>query len=207
MSQLLGDFPGVETDIDDILVWGGNQEEHDSRLAAVLKQCEEINLTLNQDKCLFGVPELTYVGHILNAEGVKPDLAKVRAIKDMPAPSDKKGVERLLGKINYLSKFNPNMSTITHPVQSLLKSDTNFEWKEPQEKAFQEIKDILSKHPVLAYFDVTKPVTISCDASQSGLDAVILQDSKPIAYTSRALRNTETRYAQIERVACSCIRF
>ena len=199
MCQLIGDLPGVETDIDDILVWGTNQEEHDSRLAAVLKRCEEINLTLNQDKCLFGVPEVTYIGHILNAEGVKPDPAKVRAIKDMPAPSDKKGVERLLGTINYLAKFIPNMSTITQPVRSLLKSDIIFEWKESQEKAFQEIKEVLSKHPVLAYFDVTKPVTISCDASQSGLGAVILQDSKPIAYASRALTDTETRYAQIEK--------
>jgi len=134
MSQLLGDLPGVETDIDDILVWGGNQEEHDSRLTAVLKRCEEINLTLNQDKCLFGVPEVTYIGHILNAEGVKPDPAKVRAIKDMPAPSDKKGVERLLGTINYLAKFIPNMSTITHLVRSLLKLDTIFEWSEAQEQ-------------------------------------------------------------------------
>ena len=199
MSQLLGDLPGVETDIDDILVWGGSQEEHDSRLTAVLKQCEEINLTLNQDKCLFGVPEVTYIGHILNSEGVKPDPTKVRAIKDMPAPIDKKGVERLLGTINYLAKFIPNMSTITHPVRSLLKSDAIFEWEEPQEKAFQEIKEVLSKHPVLAYFDVTKPITISCDASQSGLGAVILQDSKPIAYASRALTDTETRYAQIEK--------
>ena len=145
---------------------------------------------------MFGVPEVTYIGHILNSEGVKPDPTKVRAIKDMPAPIDKKGVERLLGTINYLAKFIPNMSTITHPVRSLLKSDAIFEWEEPQEKAFQEIKEVLSKHPVLAYFDVTKPITISCDASQSGLGAVILQDSKPIAYASRALTDTETRYAK-----------
>jgi len=59
---------------------------------------------------------VTYIGHILNAEGIKPDPAKVRAIKDMPAPSDKKDVERLLGTINYLAKFIPNMSTITQPV-------------------------------------------------------------------------------------------
>ena len=86
MSQLLGDLAGVETDIDDILVWGTSKEEHDSRLAAVLKRCEEVNLTLNKDKCVFGVPEVSYIGHILNATGVKPDPSKVRAITNMPPP-------------------------------------------------------------------------------------------------------------------------
>ena len=134
MSQLLGDLAGVEMDIDDILVWGTSKEEHDSRLTAVLKRCEEVNLTLNKDKCVFGVPEVSYIGHILNATGVKPDPSKVRAITNMPPPYDKKGVERLLGTINYLAKFIPNMSTITHLIRELLKSDTIFEWAEPHLK-------------------------------------------------------------------------
>ena len=78
ISQLLGDLPGVETDIDDILIWGKTKEEHDKRLNAVLKRCEEINLTLNKDKCLFGVSQVTYIGHILNAKGVQPDPEKVK---------------------------------------------------------------------------------------------------------------------------------
>ena len=196
MNQLLGDLPGVETDIDDILVWGTNQEEHDERLEAVLNRCEQINLTLNKEKCQFRVPEVTYIGHILNDKGIQPDPEKVRAIQDMPPPVDKKGVERLLGTINYLAKFIPNMSTVTHPMRTLLKSDVTFAWEEPQRKSF---KQILSAAPVLTYFDVTKPVTITCDASQTGLGALLLQDNKPIAYASRALTDPETRYAQIEK--------
>ena len=123
MSQLFGDLPGVEMDIDDIFVWGTSQ---DSRLMAVLKRCEKIHLTLNKEKCLFGASEVSYIGHILNASGVQPDPAKVRAITNMPPPYDRKGVERLLGTINYLSKFIPNMSTITKPIRELLKSDIIF---------------------------------------------------------------------------------
>ena len=67
ISQLLGNLPRVETDIDDILVWGQSKEEHHQRLKAVLRHCEVINLTLNRDKCKFGVPEVTYIGHTLNA--------------------------------------------------------------------------------------------------------------------------------------------
>ena len=199
MSQLLGDLPGVETDIDDILVWGTNQQEHNRRLMAVLDRCQKLNLTLNQDKCRFSAPEVSYIGHILNADSVQPDPEKVRAIQEMPPPTDKKGVERLLGTINYLAKFIPNMSTETHPIRELLKSDVRFCWEKPQEKAFDKIKAILSAEPVLTFYDVHKPVIISCDASQSGLGAILLQDTKPIAYASRALTDAETRYAQIEK--------
>ena len=66
----------METNIDDFLVWGTSQEEHDEQLEAVLKRCEEINLTLNKEKCQFRVPEVTYIGHILNSKGVQPDPEK-----------------------------------------------------------------------------------------------------------------------------------
>jgi len=65
ISQVFGDLPGVETDIDDILVWGTTKAEHDERLEAVLRRCETVNLTLNEEKCKFGVTEVTCIGHVL----------------------------------------------------------------------------------------------------------------------------------------------
>ncbi|XP_021369719.1 uncharacterized protein LOC110460854 [Mizuhopecten yessoensis] len=84
--------------------------------------------------------EVSYVGHRLTQQGVHPDPSKIEAVKDMPQPIDKKGVERLLGFVNYLSKVIPNMSTVTEPIRRLLKSDVEFEWTKPQEEAFKEIK-------------------------------------------------------------------
>ena len=138
ISQSLGDLPGVETDMDDILVWGKSKEEHDQRLKAVLKRCEEIHLTLNRDKCKFGVSEVAYIGHILNAKGVQPDPDKIKAIRDMPAPQDKKGVERLLGTVNYLAKFIPNMSTITKPIRDVLKADVCFTGRQNRTKPLNQ---------------------------------------------------------------------
>jgi hypothetical protein len=85
------------------------------------------------------------------------------------------------------------------PIREVMKSGVEFQWGGAQEKAFQEVKEILTKAPVLAYYDVKKPVTVTCDASKSGLGAALLQDDKPVAFASRALTDAETRYAQIEK--------
>ncbi|CAC5421269.1 unnamed protein product [Mytilus coruscus] len=90
VSQLFENLKGVETDIDDILVWGTTRKEHDDRLRSVLNRCQEVGLTLNAEKCKFRVKEVTYIGHTLSADGVRPDHEKIRAIKEMPAPTDKK---------------------------------------------------------------------------------------------------------------------
>ncbi|CAC5363141.1 unnamed protein product [Mytilus coruscus] len=141
-------------------------------------RCQEVGLTLNAEKCKFGVKVVTYIRHTLNADGVRPDQRKIRAIEEMPAPTDKKGVQQLQGTINYLAKFVPKMSA---------------------QQAFEKLKDIITKNPVLSFYDVPKPVTVSCDASQYGLGAMLIQDNKPVAYAPRSLTDAESRYANIER--------
>ena len=89
----------------------------------------------------------------------------MKAISEMPHPTDRKGVERILGTLNYVAKFVPDMSRITQPIRELLKQDTQFIWEYEQEAAFEAIKTRLSTAPVLAFFDVQKKVTVSCNAS------------------------------------------
>jgi hypothetical protein len=84
------------------------------------------------------------------------------------------------------------MSTIMQSIREVMKSGVEFRWGGTQEKAFQEVKEILTKAPVLAYYDLKKPVTVTCDASKSGLGAALLQDDKPVAFASRALTDAET---------------
>lgn len=207
VAEHFGSMPGVETDIDDILVWATSEDELETRLDAVLNKCEQIKLTLNREKCVFKTEEVAYIGHVLTPDGIKPDNDKIKAIVEMPAPKDKKGVERLLGTVNYLAKFLPNMSTITQPIRNLLQKDVEFQWSENQERAFSEIKEILTSEPgpVLTFFNVKEPVTVSCDASQCGLGSVLLQNGRPIAYASRSMTPAETRYAQIEKELLSIL--
>ncbi|CAC5379137.1 unnamed protein product [Mytilus coruscus] len=180
VSQLFENLKGVETDIDDILVWGTTRKEHDDRLRSVLNRCQEVGLTLNAEKCKFRVKEVTYIGHTLSADGVRPDQEKIRAIKEMPAPTDKK-------------------RAVTEPIRKLLKEEHEFIWTHEQQQAFEKLKHIITKNPVLSFYDVSKPVTVSCDASQCGLGTILIQDNKPVAYASRSLTDAESRYANIER--------
>ncbi|CAC5369074.1 unnamed protein product [Mytilus coruscus] len=121
ISQIFENLEGVETDIDDIIIWGQTEEEHGRSFQTVLRKYEEVGLTLNPEKCQFKMREFTYKGHVLSKDGIRPDPEKIKAIKDMPAPDDKKGVQRLLGTVNYIAKFVPNMSTITEPKDNYSK--------------------------------------------------------------------------------------
>ena len=113
----------------------------------------------------------------------------------MPEPESKEDVKRLLGFIQFLSRYVPGLSTVDAPLRELEKSDVLFHWDHPQKGSFKKIKVLVSQAPVQQYYDVTKPVTI---ASGKGLGAVLLQDNKTVCYASRALTDTETRYAPIE---------
>jgi len=97
----------------------------------------------------------------------------------MPEPKNKEDVKRLLGFIQSLSRYLPKLSTVDAPLRELEKSDVLFHWDYPQKESFKKIKQLVSQAPVLQYYDVTKPVTIQCDASGKGLGAVLLQDNKP----------------------------
>jgi hypothetical protein len=134
-----------------------------------------------------------------SSNGLKPDPEKVKAVQNMPSPTDIEGIQRLNGFINYLARFLPRLSDVMEPIRQLTRKDVPFNWAPAQEKAFADVKQLVINSPVLAFFNERKPVVLQCDASQKGLGAALLQDDKPIAFASRALTETETRYAQIEK--------
>ena len=133
LHELLGDLPGVETDVDDILVSRRTQQEHDERLVNPLQRTRECNLKLNPDKSKIRQPEVLYIGHVLTGDGVRPDTSKIEAITKMPKPEDEQGMQRLLGMVNYVAKFAPNISDVTAPLRELLKKDVAWHWTECHE--------------------------------------------------------------------------
>ena len=128
MDQMLEGVEGAFAITDDILIVGCDLEHHDRILKEVIKRATDYNLKLNFEKCSVRQPSVTYMGHVISAEGLQIDPEKVKAIIAMPAPSDKDGVRLFLGLVQYVAKFIPKLSEIDAPLHSLLKSDVDFTW-------------------------------------------------------------------------------
>ena len=123
--RVIENLPGVAAIHDDILVIGNGatreeaQRDHDVKVHALMRRCREKNTTLNADKVKLSCNEVTFVGDLLTDEGLKPDPDKVRAILDMPKPTDVAAVRRLIGFVNYLQRFLPNLSCVCERLRKL----------------------------------------------------------------------------------------
>ena len=216
MHELIEGMTGVEVVADDFIVVGYGEtfekatRDHDRNLFEFLKRCETKNVRLNPEKLKLRQSHVLFIGHMATDQGLEVDPAKVRAISEMPAPTDKLGVQRLLGLAQYLAKFLPHLSDVTKPLRDLTQSNVLWVSNKAQQTAFEKLKEMVTCTPVLRYYNLQEEVTLQCDASQSGLGAALMQNGQPIAYASRALTPTETRYAQIEKellaivFACDC---
>ena len=211
IEKYFGDIEGVLAIHDDLIIAADSYVEHDSILRKVFKKAKENNIKLNLRKIQFRVPEVKYLGNIVSSRGLSPDPAKVKAIHEMPTPTCKQDAQRLLGMVNYLGQFIPNLSEITAPIRALLRQEILWNWNHEQENAFSNLKHILTASPVLAFFDINKPVQLQVDASSHGLGACLTQLGHPISYASRSMNSAETHYAQIEKellaIVFGCERF
>ena len=209
MSSILAGQEGVLCHIDDIIVFGRNQEEHDIRLQSVLKTIKKAGVTLNKEKCEFNKDRLVFLGHVINEDGISPDPEKTAAVSKMKRPQAVSDLRRFLGMANQLGKFTPNLAELSQPLRELLSSKNAWAWGHSQEEAFKGIKRELTQPATLAVYNAKAPTKISADASAFGLGAVLLQQStkewKPVAYASRALTDTEKRYSQIEKEALAIV--
>ncbi|UYV84462.1 K02A2.6-like [Cordylochernes scorpioides] len=104
MSIILQGMDGVMCYLDDILIFASDSKTHDRILRLVLRKLKEAKVTLNKAKCVFGVPRINFLGHILDEDGIRPDPAKIEAVAKMPAPTDVHGVRRFLGMVNHLGR-------------------------------------------------------------------------------------------------------
>ena len=205
MCEIFGDLPGIEIIADDILVFGSGETmeeamaDHDSNLIRVLECARMKGVKFNKEKMKLRQDSVRYMGDLLTADGLKADPEKVKAVVNMPKPANVKQVQRLVGFVNYLAQFLPQLPTVCEPLRKLICKDNKWMWESQQEEAFSTIKDLVIKHPVLTYHDVQKDVTIQCDASDCRLGASLMQEGQPVAYASRALSQTERNYAQIEK--------
>jgi len=182
---------------------GGTDEEatvnHDRNLQQLLQRCIERSIVLSPEKMKLRTKEVTFMGLLLTSKGLKPDPATVQAVTKTSKPQDIEGVQHLNGFVNYLANFLPKLSEVMELIRHLTRKDTPWHWSTEQDKPFKTVQKLVTEAPVLCYYNPKNKLTIQCDASQGGLGAVIMRNGRPIEYASRALMDTETRYAQIEK--------
>ena len=131
---------------DDILIPGCGETDaearmdHDRNIIIVLEQFEQHHVKLNVSKMKFLVCKAVFMGNVITTDGLQPNPVTVQAIVNMPTPVDKQGVRRFLGAINYLSKFCPQLSTVTQPLQNLTKDDMPLLWSAKHQQALTLMK-------------------------------------------------------------------
>lgn len=185
--------------LDDILIYSKTPEEHRVHLQQVLDVLREHQLYANRKKCSFAQPEVTYLGHVVSAAGVKVDPRKTAAVAEYPTPCNLSQLRSFLGLATYFRKFIRNFAHMAAPLHRLSRKDEPWHWSPACSSAFDAIKQALTTAPCLAFPDFSQPFEVHTDASLHGIGAVLYQNGRPLAFESRRLTPAEVNYATGEQ--------
>lgn len=200
-------YKGVMVYIDDIIVSSTCAKSHLELLQEVFSILRKANLKIKASKCKFAVSEVKFLGHILSAEGVQADPAKLKVVKEYETPKNIKTLRAFLGLTNYFRRFIPNYSRIAQPLTKLLKVDTPFVWSDDCQTAFEALKEKLISPPIVAYPNYSDPFLLYTDASGKAISGILsqIQDTasgpqeRVIAFFARNMLPAEVNYNTHER--------
>lgn len=213
VSEVLKGLQGVVNVSDDIIVFGRTLEEYEERLHKVLERLENSGLAANLEKCEFGKRTIEFFGLVFSEKGVAPSAERVKALRSLGTPRDKKELESFLGLATYSARFILNFSTLTEPLRQLARvsAGNKIKWKKEHDETLEKLKQSLSTEAI-AYFDPNWDTELIVDASPVGLVCVLVQidpkndkNKRVVAYVSRTLTELERKYAQVEKEALSCV--
>lgn len=204
LEELLSSCDNVMNYIDDVIIFGNSEQEHDAAVEKVVNVFKEYNILLNDEKCIWKTTRIKFLGHILTNKGIKADPVKIAAIGSFWAPKSKKETRSFLGLATYVGKFIPDLADLKEPLRELLKKDEKFIRGPVQEQGFQKLTSALAKIPSLSYFAPNNRTWLIADASPVSFGAVLLQfnndhDPKIIEFASRSLTDVEKQYSQNEK--------
>lgn len=203
MDTVLRGLKNVTVYMDDLIIYSSSLQEHIQDLEAVLQRLRESNLKVQLDKTEFLKKETPFLGHIVTAEGVKPDPSKIKSIQQFPIPKTNKEIKSFLGLLGYYRKFIPNFAHLTKPMTACLKKGKKIELTTEYINCFEHCRNLLMNDPILQYPDFEKDFNLRTDASNFALGAVLSQGpigtDRPVAYASRTLNDTKVKYSTIEK--------
>ena len=195
--------------LDDMIVFSRTEEEHLHCLRVVFTRFLEHGLKLKPSKCHFLQDEITFLGHEISADGMKPGTANLKAIAEMAPPKTYTKIRRFTGMTGFFWRFIKGYSKIAKPLNDLLEGEASKLKSEELEltpealKVFEELKMKCMTAPILVFADFKKPFHLQTDASKEGLGAILLQESDdrqyhPVAFVSRELKEGEPKYHSLK---------
>jgi RNase H-like domain found in reverse transcriptase/Reverse transcriptase (RNA-dependent DNA polymerase)/Retroviral aspartyl protease len=200
MSDLMTGLEYVRAYIDDLLILTkGSFDDHMIKLNTVLIRLKKAGLKVNAKKSFFAQHELEYLGYWITRNGIQPSQKKVEAIQNITIPNNKRELRRFIGMVNYYRDLWIRRSDVLAPLAALTSKTTKWNWTDDHTKAFNLMKQIVSKETLLSYPIFNQCFEIYTDASKTQLGSVISQQGKPIAFYSRKLNAAQTRYTTMER--------
>ncbi len=200
----LQDIPGVIVYVDDVLIYGKDQREHDERVAMVKQRLEEHGFTTNKAKTIESVSKVKFLGHIVGEGQILPDPDKIKAILDHPEPKCRKDLKGFQGMIGWLRKFVPALNDHFNDFRHLLKAHTAWTWTSAETKTFTKIKEAIRTIQPLMAIKPGEQIILAADASSFGLGAALMQmnaqrEERPIFFASRLMNEAELNYAQVDK--------
>ena len=190
MHEVTEGLVQVEVVVDDFVVVGCSitleeaTHDQDQKLIAFLKHCQERGLKLHSEKLTLRQTEVAFIGHVVPRDGLRVNPAKVKTALEMLEPTDKTGIQRLLGMIQYLSKFQPYMSDMTKSLRDLTQQDVEWCWGVGQDSALKQIKEV-----------------VTCTAESAQIEKQLLAFERFEAYIfGHDLVNVETDHKPLEAI-------
>lgn len=210
MEKVLRGIESIIIYIDDVLIFAESIEELRKTTEQVMKALEENNLTLNKDKCVYEVTELPFLGHQITRDGLNIDERKVKDLQAFRKPRTLSELKSFLGLASYVSSFIPRFGDITAPLWKVANVKV-FTWGLEQDESFEKVKQAIADCTTTqGFFSMTDRTELYTDASPSALGAVLVQINdqgvpRIISFASKALTETEKRYAQTQREALGIV--
>jgi hypothetical protein len=209
ISQAIGENCYSLAYLDDVIIFSNTVEEHLNHIEEILKKLSKHNLNAKISKCEFFKPSLTFLGHIVSRDGIRVCPDKVIAVKEFPVPLNVKGLRSFLGLSNFYRRFIKGYSKITSVLTRLLQKNVEYKWTEECQSAFDQLKQELTRAPVLAFADYNLKFILTTDACDSGIGGVLSQCfdgvERPVQFLSRTLNHTERKYATTHKECLAII--
>ena len=204
VNKLVRDIDGCEGYIDDVVIFSDNWSDHICQIERFFQIMREAKLTINLMKSEFGKATVKYLGHIVGQGQVRPLDAKIQTIVKYPIPTSRKELARFLGMAGYYRNFCLNFSEIAAPLTNLLSKKVKFVWTDDCQMAFDKVKLLLQKSPVLKSPDYEKPFKLIIDSSDVGTGSVLVQEASdgldhPVSYFSKKFLKYQKNYSVVEK--------